>query len=137
MNKKVICICMLTILLSLFYVLFVKANIFIPMTFIVVSLWIYTIFKVLTELLLHDAITNACSVNWFVLVMILYNKYDEFMFSFIFCTFAIMRIIFVSQLVPNIIYFTAILLHIYILCNNVKKSVIVYNVLINNDNIKV
>ena len=137
MNKKVIFICMLTILLSLFYVLFMKANIFIPVTFVVISLWIYTIFKVLTELLLHDAITNACSVNWFVLVMILYNKYDEFMFSFIFCAFAIMCIIFASQLVPNIIYFTAILLHIYMLCNNVKKSVIVYNVLINNDNIKV
>lgn len=137
MNKKVIFICVITILLSLFYILFVKANMFIPMTFIVVSLWIYTIFKVLAEFLLYDAVATPCSVNWFIIVLLLYNKYDEFMFSFIFCAFALMRIIFVNQLVQNIIYFVTILCHIYVVSNKVKESVIVYNALVNNDNMEV
>lgn len=128
---------MLTILLSLFYVLFMRANMFIPITFIVVSLWVYTIFKVLAEFLLYDAVANACSVNWFVIVLLLYNKYDEFMFSIIFCAFDLMRIIFVNQLVQNIIYFVTILCHVYVLRNKVRESVIVYNALVNNDNMEV
>lgn len=135
MNKKVIFIGMLTILLSLLYVLFMKSNMFVLITFVVVSLWIYTTFKVLIEFLLYDAVANACSLNWFVLVMLLYSKYDELMLSSIFCAYAILRIILVNQPVLSIVYFILILSYIYILYNKVKEFMVVYNVLVNNESI--
>ena len=134
MNKRVVIPTILTLIASIIYPILVNDTLFITLTFVMVCLWIYTTLRVLTEVMLFNIISNVCTIKEFTITMLLCTRFDSYMINILFIAFSIMRIIFTSNIVSNIIYFTFIIIYIRNLVIEIRNSMEVYNTLINEEN---